>query len=185
MLAPGASAYSIARPTGHCAATGVPIAIGERFMAVLIEVEGDEELKRVDFSLSAWESGARPPAGRIFAAWASTMVEPSAKKKPLLGDDELLDIFDQLAPASDRRQLVFRYLLALALIRRRMLRYEGAKGPVMLVKHRGVTEGPPIEVQDPGMDEAAINEAMEELSRIIPIDDAGQSRGASAGGSGA
>lgn len=171
MLAPGASAYSIARPTGTCAATGRPIAVGERFMAAVVECEGEADLRRIDFSKEAWDGGARPTVGRLFAAWSSILAEPNAKKKALLSDDELLDIFDQLAPATDRRQLVFRYLLALALLRRRMLRYEGAKGQTMLVKRRGPAETQVLEVQDPGMDEAAVSEAMEELSKIIPLDE--------------
>lgn len=149
-------------------------------MASLVEIEGEEDLRRVDFSMDAWEGGARPTVGRLFAAWASVMAEPNTKKKPLLGDDELLDIFDQLAPATERKQLVFRYLLALALVRRRMLRYDGAKGSVMLVKHRGQVDAPPIQVQDPGMDEAAISEAMEELSKIIPLDEPTQAAGSGA-----
>ncbi|HLO41069.1 MAG TPA: hypothetical protein VK176_08605, partial [Phycisphaerales bacterium] len=80
---------------------------------------------------------------------------------------------EQLAPATDRRQLVFRYMLALALLRRRILRHDGVKGACMIVKRRGPAgaEAQAYEVQDPGMDEAAISEAMEELAKIIPMDE--------------
>jgi hypothetical protein len=173
MLAPGSSSYPIARPTGVCASTGKAMAVGERFMATLVEIEGQPELRRADFSLEAWGGGARPEVGRVFAAWNAVLPEPNAKKKSLLSDDELIEIFEQLAPATERRQLVFRYMLALTLLRRRILRHDGVKGTSMIVKRRGPagTEAEAFEVQDPGMDEAAISEAMEELSKIIPMDE--------------
>ncbi|MCK6475417.1 MAG: hypothetical protein L6Q35_01135 [Phycisphaerales bacterium] len=172
MLAPGASsAYSIARPTGVCALTGQAISVGERFVATLVEIDGEQDLRRVDFSAQAWEQGARPTAGRLFATWTAVMAEPTAKKRPLLTDDELLDMFDQFAPSTDRRRLVFRYLLALALLRRRLLRHEGSRGTIMLVRRRGAGADDVLEVLDPGMDDAAVSEAMEELSRIIPLDE--------------
>ncbi len=188
MLAPGASAYTIARPTGLCASTGRAIAVGERFMATLVEVDGEQELLRVDFGREAWDRGDRPAAGRIFAAWSSVMVEPNSKKKLLLGDEELIDIFEQMRGATDRRQQVFRYLLTLALMRRRMLKYEGSRGSTMLVRRRtlaGAPEAELLEVLDPGMDEAAIGEAMEELAKVIPFDEPTVGPAGAAGAAGA
>lgn len=184
MLAPGASAYTIARPTGQCASTGKPIPVGERFTACLVEVEGEQELRRIDFCQEAWDHGARPVEGRVFAAWSSTMAEPNSKKRPLLGDDELVDIFEQLGTAVEHRQQVFRYLLTLALVRRRMLKYEGMKGSVMMVRPRTPAGSEPaalVEVVDPGMDETAIGEAMEELAKVIPLDEPAAGSGGSGG----
>ncbi|MBL8963625.1 MAG: hypothetical protein KF787_09565 [Phycisphaeraceae bacterium] len=173
-------AYSIERPSGKCAATGRPIAVGEPFVAVLVEHETSGEMRREDFSRAAWEGGVRPPTGRVFASWFSVMAAPGTKKKPLLSDDELVEIFEQAPASTERRALIFRYLLGLVLLRRRMLRFErqrpGASGEmVMVVRRRGAAEGDEIEITDPGMDEASITEAMEELSRVIPIDEAPES----------
>lgn len=176
MHAPGApSGYSIERPSGVCAATGRPIAVGEPYVAALVEHGDSGELRREDFSREAWDGGSRPAAGRVFASWSSVMSDPGFKKKPLLNDDELIEIFERAPASTDRRALIFRYLLGLALIRRRMLRFErqrlGTSGePVMVVRRRGDGDGEEIEIADPGMDEASISEAMEDLSRIIPIE---------------
>ncbi|HLO42467.1 MAG TPA: hypothetical protein VK176_15700, partial [Phycisphaerales bacterium] len=80
MLAPGASSYPIARPTGVCASTGRHMTVGERFMATLVEIEGHPDLRRADFTLEAWEAGARPDQGRVFAAWSAVLPEPNSKK---------------------------------------------------------------------------------------------------------
>jgi hypothetical protein len=174
----------IARPTGRCAATGESIEPGARYVATLVQPEGSEALERLDFGAEVWEAGARPaPSRTLFGFWRATMPEPSAKKRhPLIADDELLDLFEQIGEAADERRTAFRYVLALLLIRKRVLRYEGARTgpePVILVRPKGVAlppdrggDGPPlVEVRDPGMDEQATAEATEELSRVMVTDD--------------
>jgi hypothetical protein len=171
----GAS-YPVARSTGLCAATGRPLATGERYVAVLVERNPDSGLlERVDFSLDAWTQGARPPApAKVFGVWRSTFHETAPTKKPLLGDDELLDLFEQLGEATAASQISFRYVLTLLLVRRRLLRMMGSKPKtqdrpaLMMVIPRGVgAEYQPIEVIDPGLDDAAVAEVIEQVGQII------------------
>jgi hypothetical protein len=165
--------YPIARTTGQCAATGRALAVGERYVATLVEVEGAADLRRVDFSLDAWKDGARPaaliPGGLLFASWQASVHEPSARKGVVLDPEELLDIFESLAEATEPRKLSFRYLLALMLIRKRVLKYEGQRQGVMLVKRTGPLAGEPIPVTDPGLDEIAIRGALEELGEMMGL----------------
>jgi hypothetical protein len=172
----GSQGYSISKSAGVCAATGRALQVGERFMATLVEVRGEAEMRRLDFCEDAWAGGSRPTVGTIFAAWRATVAPPSVKKHALISEDEMLDLFEQLGAATERKQMVFRSLLALALVRKRVLRYEGSSGGMMRVRIRtlvGQPEMPIVEVCEPDLNDQEIQDAMEQLGRIIPMDDAG------------
>ena len=171
--------YDTGRPSGLCAATGRRLEVGERFVACLVEPKEGSGLVRVDYGLEAWEAGARPAApARVFGFWRAVVAAPGAKKKQLVDDASLLDLFEQLAGATEGRKVAFRYLLALVLVRKRLLVIEGAKGGTMLVRHKGAAlpperggVGPPLlEVIDPGLDPQALEEGTEELAAILLSD---------------
>lgn len=175
----GAS-YPIARSTGICAATGRALVVGERYVAALIERTPDSAaLERADFSLDAWNQGARPAApARTFGVWRASFHEHVQAPKPLLDDDELLDLFEQLGEATAANQIAFRYVLTLLLVRRRLLRMMGSKPrtpdrpALMMVVPKGQgAEMPPIEVVDPGLDDAAVAEVIEQVGQIIATTD--------------
>lgn len=153
--------------------------MGERFIAVLVEMPGSDVMQRQDFAVDAWESGARPAApGRVFATWRSVMPELSAPKKLLvMGDDELLDLFEQLSESTDQKKLAFRYVLALLLVRRKLLRYSGVRGrgpgSKMLVSRKPTAPGaemPTLEVIDPGLDEETLSGAMQQIGELMGIE---------------
>lgn len=180
MSGPTSPTFEIARPTGRCAETDHEFEPGEHYVAVLVETPDEESLARLDYSEAAWNEGARPePPARVFASWKAVTSEPNQTRKLLIEDDELMDLFDQLAEGDDQRRLGFRYLLALILIRKRKLVYEGAREGVMFVRVRGTPQpperggdGPPyIEVVDPGLDEATIEAATEQLGQVMLGDD--------------
>jgi hypothetical protein len=173
------SQYSVSRSTGVCAATGRAMQPGEPILAVLVEREGQVALERLDFSVEAWEGGARPqPPLRPVAKWRTTHHVSDQKARQLLSDDELLDLFDGLAEARDNKALAFRYFLALLLIRKRLLRCVEVRGQVMRVLPKGVpADQTPLEVRDPGLDDQMIADAMEQLARIIPSDDVETAKG--------
>lgn len=180
-MSAGQANFEVARPTGVCAATGEPIRPGDRFIATLVEhAEEDQRLERMDFSLRAWQGGARPQRPlALVGHWKTVMPERDAPKRLLIGDEALLDFFEQLAEATEPKRRALRFILALILIRKRLLRLEGSKGGTMLLRPKGVElpperggEGPPLlEVEDPGLDEHAIAEVTEELGAILNLDD--------------
>ena len=153
-------------------------------------------LVRFDFSEAAWDETAGGGDGggggsypnrpsHIFAHWRHVMPEPTAKVNPFIDNSSLSEIFDQLEGAQDTRRLSFRFVLALVLIRKRMLVHMGAREaddaeddrPVMLVRRRGggggggsVADAPLIEVIDPGLDGRTIADATEQLSSVLRIE---------------
>lgn len=159
--------YPVNRSTGVCAASGRVLAPGETCVAVLVESEGAKGLQRFDYSVEAWEGGARPDApARVFGFWRARVGTDVKPRAAMMSDPELLDLFEELAGTSEHKQVVFRYVLALLLIRRRSLRLMGSRPGMLLVLPKGA-EGPPLEVADPGMDESAAAEAIEQLTQVV------------------
>ena len=171
------SANDIARPTGRCAATGGAIEPGQTFVATL--AEADAGLTRLDYSAAAWEGGARPEPPLLFVgSWRTIMPEPDARPRMFIDDDALIDLFEQLGEATEAKRLALRYVLALILVRKRLLRLEGSDGTTMLVRPKGVDlppdrggDGPPlVRVDDPGLDETTLNEVTEQLGVVLGDD---------------
>lgn len=171
-MAVSSSSFSVARSTGVCAATGQRFAPGDRYIAALVErEEGGGTLERVDYSLAGWENRREQ---KYFGVWRSTFTPTVAAKKALLSDDELFDLFEQLGQATQDKQIAFRYVLALLLIRKRALRMMGTKPrltdrpALMLVLPKGATaEQTPIEVIDPGLTDAAVAEVIEQVGQLV------------------
>lgn len=177
------SPYPLSKGSGTCAATGAAILPGTAYVAALVEAPGSE-LARVDYSIDAWNGGARPVApARLFGFW-KTQYQPAVKeKKQILDDEALLEVFESMGNETggvggDAKQIKFRYLLTLLLIRRRLLRVVGTKklpdgkGNVMHVLRRGEPQAVPMEVIDPGLDDLSVADAMESLAQLADTDEA-------------
>ena len=174
MATMGQSSYDVSRPTGLCAATGEPIEPGQVYVACLVEPADDEPLQRQDFSLAAWEGGTRP-AEPVFGSWRSIMPEPDARPRQFIDDPALCDLFEQLAEATEDRRLAFRYLLALILVRKRLLHLADSSDQAIRVQWtrrsgrmtaESQGEEEKMDVAVPGLDEESIAELSEELGAI-------------------
>ncbi|MFM9025874.1 MAG: hypothetical protein ACKON7_11145 [Planctomycetaceae bacterium] len=111
----------IHRPHGVCATTGRSFAPGEAFFSAL--VRGPAGLERIDCCAEAWTG---PPAGTL-GWWRSTFPAAVSAGPTLAPVDVLLDVFEELEGRPTDTAL--RYLLALQLVRRRVLRsVESATG---------------------------------------------------------
>lgn len=177
----GESGFEVSKATGVCAATNQPIPVGSEYIAALVESAQDGGgLERVDYSLDAWQNGARPrPISRLFGAWKAVMQPATLKRQPLVDDESLLDLFEQLQEATEPARISFRYILALLLIRKKLLKYDGTRrdrpgqGLVMLVRRAtrvDETPAPQVEVTDPGMDQQAIADSIEQLGAVLASD---------------
>ncbi len=166
-----ADSFSVPRGTGRCAATGEPLEPGDCAVAAL--VDDGAELERLDYSEEGWNKGSRP--GRLFGFWRYVVLHPDAKPDPLIDDTALLDLFEQLEGVSERRRVAFRFILALILIRKRILRHKSTLQRddvnVLLVQTRGPDGWDPdaacIEVVDPDLDEVTIADVTEQLDMAL------------------
>lgn len=157
-----------------CAATGRSLVPGERYIAVLTDDPESDDLVRLDYGLEAWEGGARPGRPSI-AVWRATEGDRKQSGSGLMGAEEVLALFEGMDGAEEGRAAVFRYLLALLLLRKRLYRVVdqrvGDNGrPVLQLVRRGGQKGVEpevVEVVDPGMDEEAIAVGIEELGAML------------------
>jgi len=124
--------YSIEKPTGVCGLTGRHLEPRETYVATLVEahepIEDDPQrsrwtLRRVDVAVEAWDAGRRPEG--LFSHWKAVVPKPDERKKLFVDDAVLINLFRRLEDARDERRLAFRFVLALILMRKKLLKYEG------------------------------------------------------------
>jgi hypothetical protein len=113
--------FEIQRSTRRCAATDRPLEPGELCYSVL-EVQGADVVRK-DFAASAWSG---PPEEAI-GWWKARVPDLHAKKIKLAPNEVLLELFDQLAEQPESEDM--RFVLALLLVRRRVLRLDGPALP--------------------------------------------------------
>ncbi len=154
--------YDFQRCTRRCAVTGRELAPGETYYSAL--VEAGRALRRVDYSAEAW---AGPPEGAI-GWWRSHLPRVDRDRPQPPPSDRLLQVFEELQGQPDRAD--FCYLLALLLVRRRLLRLDeeqrDASGREILVLYcprRDTTYRVPAVPPDPSR--AGI--LQEELGRLL------------------
>lgn len=104
----------IHRPQAACSLTGRPFVAGEPMYSAL--VRGAAGLERVDVAAEAWTG----PPERALAWWRSAVPAASTGGAVLAPPDVLLDVFEELEGRAEDEPL--RFLLALQLVRRRILR---------------------------------------------------------------
>ena len=111
--------YDIQRCTRRCQATGRDLAPGEVVYSALVEVGGN--ITRQDFSAQAWQG---PPEDAL-GWWKGIIADASSKRVHWAPNDVMLHYFEQLDGNPAKEDV--RYVLALLLVRRRIVRVESTE----------------------------------------------------------
>lgn len=162
--------YQVSRATGKCAHSGEELTAGTPYIAALCDKPDDEGFERLDFSISAWESGIRP-AG-LFSFWKSTVADSQAKTNLLVDDTVLIELFERLADDERPQRIAFRFVLGLILIRKKQLKLIGRvqadseTSDRWQVQQRG-SDAPPMEMVDPKLSDDDVRELTDQLSEIL------------------
>lgn len=115
-----AQQWQVEHAKGRCAVSGRLLEEGEPFYSVLFE-EG-ETFRRADYSLDSWTG---PPEG-CFCCFKSRVPVREKRKKLFVDDEMLVEFFRRLESETEPARVQFRFVLALILMRKRILRYEGS-----------------------------------------------------------
>lgn len=115
-----AQQWEVERAHGVCAETGRAIVEGEEFFSALFE--DGESFRRADYSVEGWSG---PPTDS-FCHFKSRVPVKEKRKKLLVDNEMLVSFFVRLAEESELIRIQFRFVLALILMRKRILRYEGS-----------------------------------------------------------
>lgn len=155
--------WRIEKAAGRCVKTGAEILEGEEYYAVLFEEE--EGFRREEYSVGAWEGA---PVGAY--CHFRTRVPIKAKKRRLLVDDDvLMTFFRRLKDETELLRVQFRFVLALILMRKRLLRYEETRheeGREIWVMREG-KDGEVHSVVNPRLTDAEIEGVSKELGVIL------------------
>lgn len=163
-----AKEYNIDKTAGQCVACEKPIAPGQELMATV--AEGEEELLRQDYCLECWQADPQDDSPALLGVWRTRVPTPKEKTRLLVDDELLVNFFQRLEGTDVPARINFRFVLALVLMRKRLLVYDRGK------KHDDGTEtwtmhlrGDQTEyaVTDPNMDEEKIAVVSRQLGEIM------------------
>lgn len=165
------NSQGVSKPTGVCEATGDSLQPNTLAIAALCEREEDEGFDRFDYSRKGWDEGEKPK--RLFSHWRYTVQDATKKPEIVIDDAVLVDLFERLAGDERPQRIAFRYILALALLRKRKLQLVGREqqeeGEIWLLRFRG-TDGDPLKVNNPGIAEDEIQDLSDQLGEILQGD---------------
>ena len=164
--------YNISKPDGLCHACGQQFQVDQDFTATIRET--DDGFQRQDFCEDCWTQDARADKPEVIGVWRSRIPKPKEKRKLFVGDDVLMNFFQRLAGADEPAGISFRYVLALILMRKKLLIYDRMDtdqlGREVWQMHlRGSDEV--HRVIDPKMDEDQILQVSQDLGQIMEIDE--------------
>lgn len=157
-----------------CVKCGQPLPPGTDVIA-LVRANG-EELFREDYHLSCWVEPVEKQASAnkdVLGVWRTKIPTREEKKKLLIDDVLLINFFERLAGQEDTSRINFRFVLALILMRKKLLSYQGMDRnddgmEVWKMKLRGSDEL--HEVFDPKMDEFMISQVSASLGEVMQGD---------------
>ncbi len=159
--------YNIQKTSGVCCTCEAQLEPGTEFIAAIRET--DEGFERLDHCTECWKKSQGGSNGYA-AVWQSRVPLPREKKKLLVDDEVLITFFRRLEEAEQESKIAFRFVLALVLMRKKILSYEGSAErdgcDAWRMRFRGSDET--CEVIDPHMDEERIAEVTAQIGEIIP-----------------
>jgi len=156
--------WDVARSSGHCNRCDAELTEGQEYYAALLETP--EGFERQDFCQACWDE---QPAER-FCFWKSRMPVREQKRTSLLVDDAvLINFFERLERETDPVRVRFRFVLALILMRKRLLRYEETvrKGDAEIWQMRLTGTSSVHEVVNPKLSDEEITEVSGQLGVIL------------------
>lgn len=155
--------YNIKPSSGSCVGCGREFAVGAEYFSALYEAE-EVGFERKDYCQSCWK-----PDGGMYCYWRAKALAAHNDKPRLAESDVLFELLEKLAEASDTVKKKFRYIVALALMRRRLLRLEQTtrRGQnevlVFLAPKREVT----YRVENPGLSADEVDRITLEVGDIL------------------
>lgn len=161
--------WRIAKSNHTCKACSTKFKTGDAYFSALADL--GSEFERSDFCPACFQE-RRPE--NVFSYWKSTVSEDDedAKPKAMLDVASVLEFFRRLAGETDPQRVAFRYVLALMLTRKKVLRLKGGSrneaGADVLVFVEG-RAGESHEVIQPALSEDEVAAVSSELGRLLGV----------------
>jgi hypothetical protein len=160
------SEWEINKPLGQCHGTGRKIESDEDYFGALVRTE--EGLQRRDFCAEYWEN-EKPD---VFCYWKTKLPQPGQKKQLFVDDQMLMAFFERLEKETDQEKVNFRFVLALILMRKRLLKYDDTRidDDREIWRLRIVGDKQTAEVVNPHLDEEQIEQLSSQIGEILQTD---------------
>lgn len=158
--------YKVGRCTRVCHSQSRPLRDGEWYYSVVLE--SDEEFVRQDYSAESWTG---PPENAI-GWWKNRMPMSDEKKLVLAPPEVLIDMLRQMEAVPSRAKS--RYLLALMLMRRKLVRSAPVETQGLMKGLSANTPDSPRQMKDAAVSElpsSAESDGTEEVLRVEVIAD--------------
>lgn len=163
-----ADVWHIARGARACAGTGAEIPPEVPYYSALLE--NDDGFERKDFCAEAWPGVEKDG---FFSYWKNKGYAPRGSARQPVDYDRILDFFDALAGSGSPDRQLFRYVLALVLVRRRRLRLDDMsrtdQGDRLVVYDRR-DGGKTLEIISPEATKEDLEHAQEKLNQLFDAD---------------
>jgi len=157
--------FEVQRCTRRCAKSERALQPGEEFYSVLAAEGG--EVVRYDYGIDGWDG----PPEQCLGWWKSRMPQPDQRRLNWAPNDVMLDLLEQYEEQPENQDM--RYVLALLLIRRRVVRLEeteqddaGAEQMVLYCPKNEQT----YRVSSVIPDEDRVDEIQQELAKLLFAD---------------
>ena len=128
----------------------------------------DNKFIRKDFCAECWEKQARET---LYSFWKTRCIPKEEKVKKFVDDSVIMDFFTRLQDAQDPAKKNFRYVLALLLMRKRLLKFDDIKkgegGEALILRYPA--EDRVFEVYNPQLTEEQIMQVTEEVGQILNV----------------
>ncbi len=167
-----AKEYNIRKTSGQCSACEAKLEPDTELTALVRE--GKDELIREDFCNACWAESPKEEEPGVLCVWHTRVPIPSEKKKLLIDDGLLKNLFERLADSEEPSKINFRYVLGLVLMRKRLLVYDRSEkddeGQEVWQMHFRGDKETVRKVIDPNLSEDQIAEVSANLGDIMEGD---------------
>ena len=157
--------WNIKSRSASCDVTGRAFVEGEIFYTALFhDAEG---FRRLDLSEEAWAArSVDPAADPVFSSWRSKFEPPAPPPPETLRRDDAEGMLRRLMESQDPAHLNTRYLLAVMLERKRILKPQKSPAPGTLIYEHAAT-GETFIITDPKLSLDDLVAVQEEVSALL------------------
>ncbi len=161
--------YNISRRTGRCRLCEKELLPGDVFVATVRAC--GEQFERFDFCEACWQDRRQEQSDPdLFGVWHTCVPQAEEKRKLFVDEECLVEFFERLDGAGQPAKVNFRFVLALVLMRKKLLVYDRMEkqpdGREIWHMHLKGDETD-HQVTDPHMDEEKIAEVSRSLGEIL------------------
>ncbi len=159
---------SVVKRIGRCSKCEKEFTEHQEYYASLRE--GEQDFERNDYCLDCWSDELRKES---FSFWKAKIPGKEEKKKLLVDNEVLIDFFRRLVESDDESKRGFTFVLALILMRKRILKYIETKRDdsgqeIWIMKL--AKEDKEYNVINPHLDDEQIEQIREGLGSILAGD---------------